>query len=125
MDPQTECKEILRRMQVPDHDGLFVLGCHERPATFFMQQMRALNLIYALNRKSQPDTLPSLAVIGAGAAGVTAAAAAAICNWKVTIFDRIQQEVLSFAGSDIPNYGRGLRHGRRWQRRWRRQPPTE
>ncbi|MET4483761.1 HEAT repeat domain-containing protein [Bradyrhizobium sp. F1.13.3] len=90
---------ILERMRVPSHEKLFVLGCFERPATLYMQQVRALNLIYSLNQR-KGETEPTLAVIGAGGAGVTAAGAAAICGWTVSIFDKIDGDILSFAGAD-------------------------
>jgi HEAT repeat protein len=87
---------ILGRMQVPDESGLFVLGCFERPATVYMQQVRALNLIYALDQKRPDDNRKSMLVIGAGAGGVTAAAAAAALGWEVTIVER-KWDVLSLA----------------------------
>ena len=71
---------ILARMQVPHHEGLYVLSCFERPARFYMQRIRALNLIYALSRIGQSEA-QTLAVVGAGAAGITAAAAAAMHRW--------------------------------------------
>jgi HEAT repeat protein len=90
---------ILSRMRVPGEDGLFILGCFERPATVYMQQVRALNLIFALSSARQSaDT--SIAIVGAGAAGITAAAAAAIHGWQVTVLERINGDVLSLAGSD-------------------------
>ncbi|WP_152997419.1 HEAT repeat domain-containing protein [Methylobacterium sp. GXS13] len=90
-------QEIFERTAVPGIERLFVLGSFARPATLYMQQVRALNLIFALN---QTRARGSLAVVGAGAGGVTAAAAAAICGWDVTIFDRISNDVLSLAGSE-------------------------
>ncbi|HUA55088.1 MAG TPA: hypothetical protein VMB81_23100, partial [Candidatus Sulfotelmatobacter sp.] len=103
-DTSTAAAMVLQRMRVPGHEHLLILGCFERPATLFMQQVRALNLIYALSKTGLPEK-PSLAVIGAGAAGVTAAAAAAISGWSVAIFDRIGGDVLSFAGANT---------GQRW-----------
>jgi hypothetical protein len=85
-------------MRVPEDDGLFVLGCFERPATLYMQQVRALNLIFALSRAPVREDC-ALAVIGAGAGGLTAAAAAAMLGWRVTLLDRIENNVLSLAGS--------------------------
>ena len=92
-------KLVLERMRVPGQHNLFVLGCYERPATLYMQQVRALNLIYALSKQALPQP-PSLAVIGGGGAGVTAASAAALLGWPVRIFDRLGDELLAFAGAD-------------------------
>lgn len=95
---KSDVQSIVERMQVPERDRLFVLGCFERPATLYMQQVRALNLVYSLSRSGLPrDT--SVAVIGAGAAGVTAAAAGAIHGWDVTVLDHHANDVLSFSGS--------------------------
>ena len=41
--------EILRSMLVPDRGATFLLGCFEKRITLFHQQVRALNLVYALN----------------------------------------------------------------------------
>lgn len=88
---------IHERMAVPDEPGLYVLGCLERPATLYMQQVRALNLIYALGRSCNADGR-SMAVVGAGAAGLTAAAAAAILGWRVTVLEKHEGRVLALAG---------------------------
>ncbi|MGJ9420653.1 HEAT repeat domain-containing protein [Massilia sp. CMS3.1] len=93
---------ILERMGVPGESGLFVLGCLERPATVYMQQVRALNLIYALERRKLATAGSKLLVVGAGAGGLTAAAAAAALGWKVSVLDKHQMEVLQLAGADAP-----------------------
>jgi hypothetical protein len=98
MTETPEVEAVLKRMRVPSHDRLLVLGCFERPATLYMHQVRALNLIYALRETSLPPET-TLAVVGAGGAGVTAAAAA-ILGWRVSIFDRLGGNVLAFAGAD-------------------------
>jgi HEAT repeat protein len=94
-------EEILKRMRVPDERTLFVLGCYERPATLYMQQVRALNLIYALYCQQRTQA-PSIAVVGAGGAGVMAGAAAALLGWPVSIFDQLGGDILGFAGPEAP-----------------------
>lgn len=89
---------IFERMRVPDHKNIYVLGCFERPATVYMQQVRALNLIYALQQEF-PDASPRIGIVGAGAAGATASAAAALLGWDVTILDKHANDILSLAGS--------------------------
>jgi hypothetical protein len=72
-------------------DGLpnvFVLGSlsHREPVTVAVQQTRAINLVHAL----MPDRLPPgsrLCVIGAGAAGLTAAAYAITRGLRVTVLE--------------------------------------
>ena len=93
---QSQADLIIERMQVPDEPGLFILGCFERPATVYMQQVRALNLIYALDQKPRETNNKTMLVIGAGAGGITAAAAAAALKWDVTILEKMP-DVLSLA----------------------------
>ena len=65
----------------------FSIGAFDRRITLMDQQTRALNLIYQLNsyRKLRRNT--TVAVIGAGAAGLTAAVAADWLRAKVSLFD--------------------------------------
>lgn len=68
--------------------NVFVLGSlsHREPVTVAVQQTRAINLIHAL----VPDRLPRgsrLCVIGAGAAGLTAAAYAIALGLRVTVLE--------------------------------------
>ena len=85
---------IIRRMQVPGWPHLYVLGCFENRVTFYNQQVRALNLIHAIRNLPLPRPA-KIAVIGAGAGGLTAAAAAAIWDrrsgrsrdWEVMVLD--------------------------------------
>jgi hypothetical protein len=85
---ETAKDEIINRMEVPERDSLFVLGCFERRVTFYNQQVRALNLIWALQDRLSPRP-KSVAVVGAGAGGLTAALAAAYSGCRVSIFDRL------------------------------------
>jgi hypothetical protein len=86
--PSSPEQQILARMQVPGARGLYVLGCFERRVTLYSQQVRALNLVYAL-RDQLLATKPAVAVIGAGASGITAAVAAAACGCRVAVFERL------------------------------------
>lgn len=72
----------------------FAVGTYERNITLFRQQMRALNLVYAM-RTASDDGLPEnrigrVAVIGGGAFGVTAAAAAASVGMEVHLYEQHQ-----------------------------------
>lgn len=93
---------IFSRMRVPGHEHVYVLGCFERPATVYMQQVRALNLIYALQQDFGGRT-PQVAIVGGGAAGATASAAAALLGWDVTILDKHHNDILSLAGANAPH----------------------
>jgi thioredoxin reductase len=93
--------EILRMSSVPIETALpgggragphlYVLGCLERRVTIFAQQIRALNLITALEERGGfigGLTRKRVAVVGVGAAGATAALAAEERGAAVTAFER-------------------------------------
>jgi hypothetical protein len=74
---------------------VYVLGCFNKRVTLYSQQVRALNLIYSLVKTERLTCNDKIAIIGAGAAGLTAAAAAvAIKGCQVTILEKTN-EVLS------------------------------
>lgn len=56
-------------------DSIFLLGLLDRGVTIFNQQVRALNLIWALDRADRLRSAPAIAVVGGGIAGLTAAMA--------------------------------------------------
>ena len=69
-------------------DGLYVLGCFERRVTLLSQQVRALNLVHSLRARGLLPAGSSIAVIGGGVAGLTAAAGAARLGCDVTLLER-------------------------------------
>jgi len=85
--PQLGPGQLLTAMSPADWSGLFVIGSFDRRVTFYNQQVRALNLIKALF--DHEDLLPGccLGVVGAGAAGITAAMAAARRGCEVTLYE--------------------------------------
>jgi len=78
--------EFINRCKVDSTFELYAIGLAENGITLFKQQVRALNLIYAL--KVTGRLKETLAVIGGGAAGATAALAAAYLGCQVTIFEQ-------------------------------------
>ncbi len=73
--------------------GVFVLGCLAQGVTVYGQQVRALNLAAALSAlgKSNARSVKRVAVIGAGMAGLTFAAAVILSSpatASVTLFER-------------------------------------
>lgn len=70
--------------------GVFILGCLESRVTVLSQQRRALNLVEALLSDWFVGEGGRVAIVGAGAAGITAAAALATAGSGLTIdlFDR-------------------------------------
>jgi Pyridine nucleotide-disulphide oxidoreductase len=94
-------RAVLKRMEVPPSDCLFVIGCFASRLTFSSQQCRALNLISALFDEHILEEGKSVAVVGAGLAGLTAAAAAARRGCQVTIFDRASQIMAMQRGNHV------------------------
>ena len=81
--------DIIDGALVQDHPNLYVLGCFDRRITFYAQQVRALSLVHALHVQGYLNSVPRIAVIGAGAAGLTAAAAVALAaeESSVSLFE--------------------------------------
>ncbi len=88
------CKELLKHFQVPGEkpgsvpEHIYVLGSFERRVTLYSQQVRALNLVYALFEEKRLETGSRVVVIGGGASGVTAAVALAHRGASVYLIER-------------------------------------
>lgn len=86
--------EYLAHSQPMPHTARFAVGTYERNITLYRQQMRALNLIYAMAEDSigaapyPPGT--KVAVIGGGAFGLTVAAAATWVGYEVRLYEKHQ-----------------------------------
>ena len=74
--------------RVPDRPGIYILGCYARYLTLYSQQVRALNLVAALSETGEISDGKRVAVIGAGAAGLTAAVAAAARKAQVIVLEK-------------------------------------
>jgi hypothetical protein len=81
--------DVIEGSCVPGRPGLYVVGCYDSRITFYSQQVRALELAYALPHQ---DLLPAnarIAVVGGGAAGLTLAAALTLTADVTTVlFER-------------------------------------
>jgi hypothetical protein len=71
----------------PADSGLYFVGSFDRRITFYSQQVRALRLAHALSRPGKLKPADNIAVVGAGAAGVTAALGLALLGNDVTLYD--------------------------------------
>jgi hypothetical protein len=67
---------------------VYLLGCNNRQITFYSQQTRAVNLIYSLLQTNELQEGQSVAVVGAGVSGLTAAGFAAMNGCKVGLYER-------------------------------------
>lgn len=79
---------LLDLMSVPGRPGLYVLGSFAKRVTLYSQQVRALNLVEALCRTGALAPGSRVAVIGGGAAGLTAAAGAAVRGLEVSRLEK-------------------------------------
>src|ERR1700729_4246882 len=87
--PQTESADfIVRLSQVPGFERAYLLGSFSQRVTFSDQQTRAFNLIWALFERGRLKPLDRVVVVGAGLAGLTAAAAALSKSCRVTLVER-------------------------------------
>jgi len=80
-------RETLEYLEVPKSPGLFVLGSFARRVTVYSQQVRALSMVDALAGMGYLHKSSSVAVVGAGFAGLTTAAALAKMGASVSLFD--------------------------------------
>ncbi|TMV79827.1 hypothetical protein FGG78_25690, partial [Thioclava sp. BHET1] len=81
--------DIVAGSRVRSHPGLYVIGCFDTRITFYSQQVRALELTHALQHEHLIRANARIAVIGGGAAGLTAAAGLALQpGTNVRLFER-------------------------------------
>jgi hypothetical protein len=78
---------IITQAKVERVPNTYSIGCYARRVTFYSQQNRALNLIWALFEKSKITSNSSVAIVGGGLAGMSAAVAAMTKGCKVTLFE--------------------------------------
>lgn len=81
-------RQIVEAASVPNRPGLYCLGPFPRRVSFSAQQYRALNLVWALHEERALQDPAEVAVIGAGLAGLTAAAAFVGYGCKVDVYDQ-------------------------------------
>jgi tetratricopeptide (TPR) repeat protein len=86
---------------VPGEPGAFVLGSFERRVTLYSQQVRALSLIQALFAEHRLKAGERVAIVGGGAAGMTAAAGAAVRGCKVTLLEQADDLLLLFRNNRL------------------------
>lgn len=114
--------EILKHMRLdlsllsdPYHNwrlgkNVFSLGCTERHRiTLYYQQVRAFNLVYALEKKGLLEKHTKICILGAGPAGVAAASSAALLGAEVLLLEK-EHEILGVLGTGPQQNKRRLFH---------------
>ncbi len=94
-----EATTILRRYEVPANPDLFFVGQADKRITFYSQQVRALELVHSLHIAGRLAETDRIAVVGAGAAGLTAEMALNVLRIRVELFDTSNQLLSLQAGS--------------------------
>jgi hypothetical protein len=82
---------ILDLMSPPGQSRLYVLGAYARRVTIYSQQVRAINLVDAIDRYRGGLNGRRVAIVGGGIAGLTAAARALDYGAKVSVFEQTEQ----------------------------------
>jgi hypothetical protein len=85
--------DVIDSAVVPGWGSAFVVGSFDKRITFYSQQVRGLNLAYALHASGGLKNKWRLAVVGAGAAGLSLSAALALLlpDAAVDVFESEQQ----------------------------------
>ena len=83
-------RPLLQQMGVPGDTSTYVLGSFDQRITIYSQQVRALNLAFALQAHGGVDG-KSIGVVGGGIAGLTFAAAALYFGARVTVFEKREE----------------------------------
>lgn len=102
-----DTRTLLKHMQIADQSNepkkslTYILGCFEKRVTIYSQQVRALNLIYSLFVENYLKKDSKICIIGAGAAGLTAAVAASHKGCNVTLLERAGEPLLIFRNNPI------------------------
>lgn len=96
--PSLPFDDWIATSQHPEFSNLFFLGTADQRITLYSQQVRALHLIHALSAQDRLQGKPLVAVIGAGAAGITAALGLATLDIEVDLIER-SEDILHLQSS--------------------------
>lgn len=88
MAEDSQIVQFLSNAELNPASNRFTLITREKGITVYKQQMRALNLLYTIRSANRVKRGEKVAIIGAGVAGITAAAAGFILGYKVHLFEK-------------------------------------
>ncbi|GBQ38529.1 hypothetical protein CFR79_14835 [Komagataeibacter saccharivorans] len=98
--PFADWIDCARDPKESNQQRLYFLGTFDRRITFYSQQVRALRLAHALDATNAIAPGDTIAVVGAGAAGVTIAMAFALMGHDVTLYDPADNVLHLQSGSE-------------------------
>jgi hypothetical protein len=81
-------KDVLNTFTLENFERLYYIGTEKRGITIYKQQVRALNLVYCLQKEGIIKEDSSIAIIGGGFAGITASAAALTIGCRVVLIEQ-------------------------------------
>jgi hypothetical protein len=84
-------KLVLDAATVKSRRNIYYLMPFAQRLSFVAQQLRAFNLVWALDRLGRVSSTKHVAVIGAGLSGVTTACALAALQCRVTVFEETEK----------------------------------
>jgi hypothetical protein len=85
--PIPTANEVAASMRMPGYDYIYAVIPGPGLVTFHSQQRRAFNLVWSLTETKVIQEGSTVGVVGAGLAGITAAAASGMLGCKVTLFE--------------------------------------
>ena len=100
---RTVAENLLQHMAVPAKGAVYQIGCLEQRVTLYSQQVRALNLVFALFDQKRLAAGGRVIVVGGGAAGLTAAVASAALGASVTVLERLDT-LLPFQSGNLTRW---------------------
>jgi len=83
-----DLNDLIDHSTVLRHPNFYMVSSFEQGVTIYKQQVRALNLIYALHAQKRLTKSLPIAVIGGGIAGVTFTAGALTLGYSVHLFEK-------------------------------------
>ncbi len=87
VDSKSKAQVVEQECGVAAAPGIYVVGSFSRGVSFLTQQLRSLNLVWALFELGKLSGKSTLAVIGGGLAGLSAAAAAKSKGCNVILYE--------------------------------------
>jgi hypothetical protein len=86
-DIERQVQDFIELAEAEKNGNRFIIGAFAGGITLYKQQVRALNLLYAIHHLKRLPEKARIAVIGGGVSGITATAAAITLGYEVYLFE--------------------------------------